>query len=81
MQLSLLLHHIIIQTIQPHDGISMYRSYCIRPSAMLSLGQWVVQCNLTMLGSFVLVFLSLSSLSHVTRCLAFITSIIIYTPK
>ena len=24
--------------------------YCIRPSAMLGLGQWVEQCNLTMLG-------------------------------
>ena len=28
--------------------------YCIRPSAMLGLGQWVEQCNLVILGFEVL---------------------------
>ena len=48
---SWLLPHI---TIQHHDGIKHAYHYSIRPSTMLGLGQWVEQCNLTMLRVHVL---------------------------
>ena len=38
--------------------------YCIRPSAMLGLGQWGEQCNLTMLGFQVLSNIYCFSLTH-----------------
>ena len=55
--------------------------YCIRPSAMLGLGQWVEQCNLTRPGvrvlpnnvNFFFFFFPLPRTSLATQCLAILT--------
>ena len=61
---SWLLLHITIQ----HYNIMMASlctgQYCIRPSALLGLGQWVEQCNLTMLGYQVLFHMTSFNVLH-----------------
>ena len=77
---SWLLPCITTQPLQHHKASICKCQYSIRPSAMLGLGQWVEQCNLTMLGfqvlfkniyNFFLISLSLS----LVLSLALVTSV------
>ena len=59
--------------ITSYNCINMYR-YCVRPSAMLGLGQWVEQCNLIMLdlklcpmghlAKYIYIYICFSPFSH-----------------
>ena len=67
---------VTILPIKHHEVTDQYR---IRSAAMLELGQWVEQCNLTMLGlqiclKHIYFCVSLSPLLTI-QCLAFFTSI------